>query len=86
MLKLINLQGKPCWILNTLKNVRVLDNHVGREVNYYMKEIDSGMPDQLSNPHYAESQHWIEAQALPEETRKVLIDCLRQRRVNPESY
>ena len=73
MLKLINLQGKPCWILNTLNNVRVLDNHVGREVNYYMKEIDSGMHDQLSNPHYAESQHWIEAQALPEETRKVLI-------------
>ena len=68
----IIFQGKPCWILNTLKNVRVLERHVGKEVHHYMKEIDSGTLDQVASHHYVECQHWIDTQQLPEGTRKVL--------------
>ena len=67
----IYFQGKPCWILNTLRNVRVLESHVDKEVHHYMKEIDSRTDDQVAKRHYVDSQHWIEAQGLPEGTRKV---------------
>ena len=70
--KIIISQGKPCWIMNTLRNVRVLENHVGKEVHQYMKEIDSRTHDQVANLHYVESQRWIETQQLPEGTRKVI--------------
>ena len=63
--------GKRCWLLNTLKNVKVLERHVGKEVHHYMKERDTGTGDQVNNPHYVESEGFLEKQWLPEETRKV---------------
>ena len=63
--------GKRCWLLNTAKNVKVLERHVGKEVHDYMKERDSGTDDQVVSPHYVESQSLLEKQQLPEGTRKV---------------
>ena len=37
-----------------------------------MKEKDSGTDDQVTNPHYVESEGFLEKQSLPEGTRKVL--------------
>lgn len=63
--------GKHCWLLNTVRNVKVLERHVGKEVHDYMKERDSGTDDQVVSPHYVESQNLLEQQQLPEGTRKV---------------
>ena len=63
--------GKRCWFLNTTRNVKVLERHVGKEVHDYMKEQDSGTDDQVLSPHYIESQGLLEKQQLPEGARKV---------------
>ena len=67
----IDFPGKHCWLLNTLKNVKVLERHVGKEVHHYMKERDSGTDDQVANAHYIESEGFLDKQWLPEGTRKV---------------
>ena len=67
----INFPGKRCWLLNTLKNVKVLEKHVGKEVHNYMKERDSRTDDQVTNTHYVESERFLEKQWVPEGTRKV---------------
>lgn len=54
-----------------MKNVKVLERHVGKEVHDYMKERDSGTDDQVVSSHYIESQSFLEKQQLPEGTRKV---------------
>ena len=56
-----------------MRNVIVLERHVGKEVHDYMKEQDSGTDDQVVSPHYVESQNLLEQQQLPEGTRKVSI-------------
>ncbi|XP_022800692.1 uncharacterized protein LOC111338453 [Stylophora pistillata] len=66
------LQGKPCWLLNTIKNVKFLERHVGKEVHHYMKERDSGTDDPFSNSHLVDSKDFIERQWLPNGVRKVL--------------
>ena len=69
----IYLLGKPCWLLNTIKNVKVLERHVGKEVHHYMKEKDSGTDDEFSNSHLVDSNDFIERQWLPEGVRKVWL-------------
>lgn len=67
----LNFSGRRCWLLNTVKNVKVLERHVGKEVHDYMKERDSRPDNQVANPHYVESEGLLEKQQLPEGTRKV---------------
>lgn len=67
----LNFSGRCCWLLNTVKNVKVLERHVGKEVHDYMKERDSRPDNQVANPHYVESEGLLEKQQLPEGTRKV---------------
>lgn len=67
----LNFSGRRCWLLNTVKNVKVLERHVGKEVHDYMKERDFRPDNQVANPHYVESKGLLEKQQLPEGTRKV---------------
>ena len=54
-----------------MRNVKVLERHVGKEVHDHMKEKDSGIDDQVVGPLYIESQGLLEKQQLPEGARKV---------------
>lgn len=54
-----------------MKNVKILEKHVGKEVHHYMKERDTETEDQVNNHHYVESEGFLVKQWLPEGTRKV---------------
>ncbi|KAK3699893.1 hypothetical protein QZH41_016548 [Actinostola sp. cb2023] len=65
------VQAKPSWMLNTLKNVRILEKHVGKEIHNYMKSQPLRCVFSESR-HKTESKEFIERNQLPVGTKKVL--------------
>jgi hypothetical protein len=65
----MDFSGKPPWILNTLRNVKTLEKHIGKEVAQFMKENLPQSFDQ--NPHLENSHRIVTSQSLPPQTRKV---------------
>lgn len=63
--------AKTQWILNTIKNVKSLEKHVGKEVARFMKENVSIVPHSPS-VQSLKSENVIKSQSLPSRTRKVL--------------
>ena len=58
-------------MLNTLRNVKTLEEHVGKEVAQFMKENLPQSFDQ--NPHLESSRESIASKSLHPNTRKVNI-------------
>lgn len=63
--------AKPAWMLNTLKNVRLLESHVGKEIHNFMKCQPSRCIFAKSQ-HKAESKQIIETKQLCAGTKKVM--------------
>jgi len=59
-------------MLNTLKNVRILEKHVGKEIHNYMKSQPLRCVFSESR-HKTESKEFIERNQLPVGTKKVGI-------------
>ncbi|XP_032238993.2 uncharacterized protein LOC5513554 isoform X2 [Nematostella vectensis] len=65
-------QDKPSWILNTLKNVKTLEAHVGHEVDKYMQTQSVPSDTTAESKHMQESIEMLETGSLPRGTKKVL--------------
>jgi hypothetical protein len=65
---------KPPWILNTLRNVKTLEKHVGKEVAQFMKENLPQSFDQ--NSHLENSLEIIKCQSLRQQTTKVNVKTI----------